>query len=147
MRGKFKHGDCGSRLHNIWSNMIQRCTNPNNDKYKWYGDRGICVCEEWRDYSTFKEWALSHGYNDSLSIDRINVNGNYTPNNCMWSTMMTQCNNRRNNRVLTYNGESLTVAQWAVKLGIPVKRIYSRLHRGWSVEDTLSMDKKTNQYH
>lgn len=134
------HGETttNSRLYSIWSNMIQRCTNPKNDKYEWYGARGISVCTEWRDYLTFKDWAMISGYADELSIDRKDVNGNYSPSNCVWATSTEQCNNRRTNRVLTFNGESLTVAQWARKLGVNPKSLYNRLYKGWSVEKTLT---------
>jgi hypothetical protein len=135
-----------SRLYGIWSNMIQRCYNSKCPTYKWYGARGITVCNEWRDYLIFKDWAFSNGYSDELSIDRINVNGNYEPNNCKWSDVIEQCNNRRSNRVLTYNGESYTISQWAKKLGVPSARIQYRLYNGWSIEDALTKQPMKNQY-
>jgi len=97
---KRTHGDTRdgkrTKLYQVWGSMIQRCTNPNRDKYKWYGGRGIRVCAEWLDsYQAFKDWALSHGYADNLTIDRTNNDGNYEPKNCHWVTKLDNINKQK----------------------------------------------------
>ena len=83
----YKHGGSNTRLYNIWCDMKSRCSNPNERAYKWYGGKGISVCDEWKsDFAQFKNWALNNGYNDSLTIDRVDSNKNYCPDNCRWIT-------------------------------------------------------------
>ena len=133
-----KHGLCGSRIYSIWSGIRRRCNNKNDPEFKYYGGRGILVCEEWNDVEVFYEWAISHGYKDDLTIDRIDVYGNYCPDNCRWSTMKEQENNRRNNRLLAYGCDTMTVSQWSERLGIPKHTLYGRIRQGWSVERSLT---------
>jgi len=136
----YKHGDKHKKLYYVWSGIKDRCYRKKSIGYKNYGARGILMCEEWKnDYLAFREWALSNGYKEGVSIDRIDVNGNYCPENCRWVNTEIQANNKRTNRVLTYNNKSMTVAQWTRFLGIKNKdAIYNRLHLGWSEERALS---------
>ena len=93
-----RHGEHDTRLFNIWRGMKQRCLNPKNVKYKDYGGRGIKICDEWMDYLNFAKWAKSNGYSEVLTIDRIDVDGDYRPGNCRWADMKTQANNTRRNK-------------------------------------------------
>ena len=138
------HGDSGKRLHVIWLGLSRRCYNPNEPHYNLYGGRGIKVCDEWRgNYVAFRDWALANGYDDKLTLDRIDSNGNYEPSNCRWATMKVQQNNRRNNHLLEWNGQAHNISEWAEMLNIDCRTITSRLYRGWSVEETLSVPVKT----
>lgn len=134
-----KHGLYQHRIYSIYQHMIERCYHENVHEYKNYGQRGITVCDSWRNsFEAFSEWAFSNGYSDELTLDRIDVNGNYCPENCRWTTTKIQGNNRRNNRILEFNGESHTMSEWADKLGFSYNLVDSRIFRGWSVERTLT---------
>ena len=105
------HGKSKTRLYRIWGGIISRCENPNDTGFKNYGGRGIHICTNWRqDFLTFEEWALANGYSDSLSIDRIDCNKDYCPENCRWATAEVQANNVRSNHNITFRGETLTLA-------------------------------------
>ena len=132
------HGKSGTRLHHIWKGMYERCYCENHQQFKDYGGRGIIICDEWKnDFNSFYEWALNNGYQEDLTIDRVNNDGNYEPENCKWSTRKEQCNNQRTNRLLTYNDKTQTVSQWAEEVGLNKHTLQTRISRGWSVEDAL----------
>ena len=135
-----KHGDTKTRLFRTWQHMLSRCYNCNVKGYKNYGGRGISVCREWIDsFSDFRDWALRNGYNEELSIDRINVNGNYEPSNCRWTTSKVQANNKRNNRLLTYKGQTKTLSEWADIVKISSVAIKARIDMyHWSIEKALT---------
>lgn len=144
-----KHGGKANgkteRLYGIWCGIKNRCLNPNSKHYHDYGGRGIKVCDEWvEDYAVFRGWAYENGFNDSVpkkyqSLDRVDNDGPYSPDNCAWHTAIQQCNNRRGNRVVEYNGERHTLAEWGRKLNIPDDTLLKRLNKyGYSVEDAFT---------
>ncbi len=133
------HGDSHKRLHNTWLGMKARCFNKNEPRYKWYGERGIIVCDEWKhDYLAFKEWALNNGYSEELTIDRIDNNKGYSPDNCRWVDVKTQQNNRRSNRFITAFNETHTLMQWSEITGINSNAISRRIKSGWEIERALT---------
>ena len=139
------HGMVGTRIYNIYSSMKNRCNNPNEKSYPNYGGRGITICKEWNDnFHSFFDWAMANGYRDDLTIDRIDVNGNYEPSNCRWADINVQANNTRKNRFITFNGKTKTLQQWSIETGIPRTDISNRLSYGWSLDKALTM--KPNSY-
>ena len=132
------HSMCHTRLYHIWNTMKMRCANPKATSYKYYGAKGISVCDSWQDFVGFRDWALSNGYQEDLTIDRIDSNGNYEPSNCRWATRKEQQNNTSYNRLYTYEGETLSITQWAEKTGIHPNMLYKRLGRGWSIKKAIT---------
>ena len=134
------HGMSQSRLYGIYTGIKTRCLNANEPAYKDYGGRGIKMCDEWlNDFMAFYDWAMANGYNDNLSIDRIDVNGNYEPSNCQWATRKEQNNNKRNNHLITYKGKTQTIAQWANEKGLSYKVLYTRLiDYKWAIDKALT---------
>lgn len=136
-----KHGMSNTRLFKAWTCMTQRCKNPNDGAYKNYGGRGITVCEGWlgeNGFENFYGWAMKNGYSDDLTIDRINVNGDYEPSNCRWATMKEQQNNKRNNHIISLNGEEHTISEWSRITGINKETIEARVNRyGYTDEEAL----------
>lgn len=142
-RGKanhfYKHGKAKDPLYDICTQMIARCHNPNHASYFNYGARGITVCDEWRyDRSKFVDWANENGYRKGLSIDRINNDKGYSPDNCRWVDRTVQQNNTRRNHWITANGETHTISQWARIKGVNRGVIFRRLKRGWSEERAIN---------
>lgn len=139
---KYVHGLSRSRINKIYRLIKNRCYNKNSSSFKDYGGRGITICKEWVDkengFKNFYEWSMNNGYSEELTIDRIDVNGNYEPSNCRWVDRKTQQNNTRRNDYIEYNGEVHTLSEWAEIININKKTLYNRLHKyGWSVERAL----------
>lgn len=133
--GRTTHGLSSHRLYNIYSKMKSRCYKDDDPKYYQYGARGIFICEEWlASFRSFYDWAIANGYEDGLTIDRINNNGSYCPENCRWVTNAEQQNNKSTNRLVSFNGEMMTVADAARAANIPMPTLWWRLKNDWSVD-------------
>lgn len=133
-----KHGQYNTRLYRIWGNMHQRCSNPKKDNYHLYGAKGVSVCDEWKDFSDFSKWAMENGYSDSLSIDRIETDKGYSPENCRWATPQEQTDNRSCTKLISFNGKTQTIKRWAEETGIPYKNLLWRIDHGWDAEKALT---------
>ncbi len=137
-----KHQKSGTRLYRIWKGIQTRCYNPNHHSYKHYGGEGKGVCDEWRDFAPFYEWSMSNGYEDKLSIDRIDNSKGYAPDNCRWVSNKTQQNNTRRNHFITYNGKTQTLSQWAEEYNIPRNLLCKRLNElKWDIKRALTEPK------
>lgn len=139
-----KHG-CWSRnrrLNKIWNGMIRRCEKGDDFHAKYYKDREIIVCKEWHDPKVFEDWALKNGYADNLTIDRIDSNGNYEPNNCRWVTQAEQCRNTSKNRYITINNKKMCLSEWLKEFNLSETSFYYRIKKGLSEEEALMKGKK-----
>lgn len=136
------HGKSGSKLYHIRKGMIRRTTVPEDERYAYYGAKGVKVCDEWLDeekgLDNFCNWATNNGYEDGLTIERIDYNGNYEPSNCKWATPLEQGSNKSNNVYHTFNGETFTATEWSRRLGGNVNLVTKRLKAGWSLEKALT---------
>lgn len=140
------HGMSKTKLYKKWKDMRRRCNNPNRKCYKNYGGRGIKVCKEWEeDFMNFYNWAMENGYDEDLTIDRVDNDGNYEPNNCRWITRKEQNNNKQQSRYVTINGIAKTLKDWSIESGLPYDALRRRLDRGWK-EDELLIPLMTNQF-
>lgn len=137
------HGEAMTRLYHIWKGMKDRCRHSNRNYAKWYVENGISYSSEWEQYIPFRDWALSHGYSASLTLDRIDSTKGYSPSNCRWATREEQSNNKSNNVILEHDGKLMTISQWARHLGIKESLIRSRIRAGWSDEDALTLKSGT----
>lgn len=133
-----KHGMYNSRLYRIWSLMKERCYNPKRKEYGNYGGRGISVCDDWKEAKRFFEWAFANGYSDELTLDRIDNDGDYCPENCRWVCRKEQMRNRRNNRYVSFRGRTIPLTQLAEEYGYTYAQLYKRLKLGWSLEDAVT---------
>ncbi len=141
------HGMKGTRQYTIWRGIKQRTTNPNNHEYCNYGERGIGICEEWKEsFENFKKWADENGYAENLVIDRKDNDKGYSPDNCRWVTVKENCRNKRNNHCLTYKGQTKTITEWADIVGLSKAVLRYRIVKmGWSAEKALTTKKMRNK--
>lgn len=140
-----KHHLTNSKLHKIWTGIKQRCFNRNNKSYKFYGERNIKMCKEWNDdFCKFMEWAINNGYKDGLSIERINVNGNYEPSNCKWIPRNEQYLNTRKVQIIEYNGEKNTINYFSNKYDIAHSTFRRYLKQGMKIEEIIKLKRRKN---
>lgn len=134
----YKHGLGRGKLYSVYNAMVSRCNNPKNKSFKNYGERGIQVAKEWLDdFVIFRDWALQNGYKEGLSLDRIDVEKGYSPDNCRWVTRDVQNNNKRNNILIRYKGKEQTLKQWCQELNLSYSAIQTRIKRGNSPIEAL----------
>ena len=146
-KNNITHNKSKTRLYRIWTDLKTRCNNPKFPSFKNYGGRGIKVCEDWEsDFMRFYEWAMSNGYDETLSIDRIDNNRGYFPSNCRWVTNYVQSRNKRTNKKLTFNGITLTQLDWSLKLGGSKTLVPNRLKSGWTIERALTTPPMKGKY-
>ena len=128
------NNDSHRRIYMIWFDMKRRCYQPQNKRYNRYGGRGIKVCAEWlNNFQAFFDWSLVNGYQDDLTIDRLDKDGDYSPKNCRWADLITQANNRSNNHYITYQGKTQTMMEWSKELHINYSTLRQRINSGWDV--------------
>lgn len=135
-----KHGGFGTRLYAVWNGMRQRCLNENHYAFHNYGGRGITICKEWDDFSVFREWAISNGYDESAdrgicTLDRIDVNLPYCPDNCRWANMREQANNRRDSIIISYNGVTKPLKAFAEEYGVEYATAWKKYKEGIGIDN------------
>lgn len=143
------HGMSFSPLYRVWQRIKGCTTNPSHQDYRWYGDKGITVCNEWSEsFSTFYEWAMANGYSKGLTLDRINSNGNYEPSNCRWVPIADQQRNRSNNVQITIDGETKCLSEWCRVYGMNRHTVLCRHRRGidWETALTAPVEEKMKRY-
>ncbi len=143
-----KHGLSKTRLHRIWHSMYCRCYYKSTNQYKNYGGKGIKVCDEWKHiegFVRFYNWAINNGYSEELTLDRIDNEKDYCPDNCRWLTIKEQSNHRTNNVFYTYKGKTQTSKQWCEEYNISQTTFNDRLKRGWTLEQALTISTKGNK--
>jgi len=136
------HSSSKTRLYCIWIGMKQRCFNKNHNEFNRYGGRGITVCKEWLDFSVFKKWAKTHGYADNLTIERVDVNGDYCEQNCRWIPLSEQLKNTSRSVFITFNGETLCANDWCKRFGLPNNSVIRRYRKGLPLEEVFKLNTK-----
>ena len=134
------HGERHTRIYRIWLNMKSRCYIPKSSAFKHYGGRGIRVCDDWQKYEAFRDWAMANGYRDDLTLDRIDVNGNYSPDNCRWATFTEQANNTRKTILIEYGGVVRSLHDWSRLTGVNYYTMYSRYKAGKTPAEIIGKD-------
>ena len=133
------HGQSRTRLYTIWCDMKQRCLNKNQKVFKHYGERKISICDEWKNnFNSFYDWAIRNGYADNLTIDRIDVDGNYKPSNCRWATTQQQRRNTRSNVFVEINGVKKVLIDWCGYYKIKYTTVLSRIYSGWEMVKAIT---------
>ena len=133
------HGESQSKLYRHWASMVYRCTVPTNKAYKWYGARGIRVCDAWMTYEGFREWVLQTRPEEEYTVERIDVNGDYCPENCIWIPRGEQARNRTSCVLIEHNGVRKPLFAWCAELGLDYKRVHNRMYKlGWGFEEAIS---------
>lgn len=138
------HGYRSHPLYERWRKMMARCYDPSQQGYHRYGGRGISVCAEWQSVSAFVEWGLSSGFDPSLTLERINNDGDYEPANCRWATQKEQASNRSTNVYIEIGGENKTISEWSRETGVRTSKISYRVSKGFSPQDCLSKETLPN---
>lgn len=132
------HGMTGSRIYQTWASMHARCNSPSYWARKHYADKGITICEDWKRFEAFRDWAMQNGYTDNLTLDRKDNSKGYEASNCRFISIADQQRNKSNHTFLSYNGKTQALYQWASELGLKKSTICTRIARGWTVERALS---------
>lgn len=142
IKRNLKHGYYGTRIYRIWNGILERTKYKSEKDGERYWKRGISVCCDWEKFENFKEWAFKNGYKDNLTIDRIDVNGNYCPENCRWATIKEQTRNKTTNKILEYKGIKMCLTDWANKYNLNYQTLQKRLKNGWNLEKALNTKTK-----
>lgn len=133
------HGESKTHLYQQWYKMKYRCENPHDRAYKWYGARGIRVCNDWQTFEGFKKWVELTRPNPAYTIERKNVDGNYCPENCIWIPLSEQANNRTTAVIITYNNETMSLTDWCKKLNVRYRLVHNRMYKlGWDFEKAIN---------
>lgn len=133
------HNESKTKLYRHWISMIYRCHNPKNSAYKWYGARGISVCDDWKTYEGFKAWVEATRPREDYTVERIDVNGNYSPDNCTWIPMSEQAKNRTSSIQIEHDGRVQNLTDWCKELNLEYKRVHNRMFKlGWDFEKAIT---------